>query len=196
MIRRVRQTTLALALVFAGGAGPSPPLLPQRDVTVTYVFAGTALPSGGTRKARITYADDGQRVRIDYYRWAEAKQPFQTIIDDRIAKRLISANLETRTYTERPPAADDRPGVFLTASMRFTRKGAATVVGLGCTEWAMVAENAKDNGTACVTGDGVMLRLWATDPVQASITATEVHYGAAPAGSFAPPFGFERRLAR
>ena len=51
----------------------SPPLLPKSDVAVTYRFDN--MPLDGPHKLQVVYAEAGQRVRVDFFRWMEAKYP-------------------------------------------------------------------------------------------------------------------------
>src|SRR5271166_2015594 len=65
-----------------------PRFIPTDDVAVIYQLDGIG-GADGPRKMQITYAEGGERVRIDYFRWLEAKYPYLALIFDRPANRLI-----------------------------------------------------------------------------------------------------------
>jgi len=46
--------------------------------------------------------------------------------------------------------------------------------------------------TACVTDDGIVLRLASKRPSVASLIAVDIHYGTPPDDLFSPPKGFPR----
>jgi hypothetical protein len=169
-----------------------PLFLPTDDVAVIYRFDGVApnLP----RKLQITYTAKGARVRIDYFRFFEAKYPYFALIFDRPADRLISVHHESKSYYDRPIGANSNPGSLLSPDkMDFTRQGPSMVAHAPCTDWQIVVRDKQDGkGTACVTDDGVVLRLAATMPTVTTLTATTIHYGPPPDGIFAPPAGFKR----
>ena len=77
---------MVAAAALAGGASAQTPAQPQapasdqplrlptRDVAVIYRIDGVGME--GAHKVQITYTSRGERSRIDYFRWMEAKYPF------------------------------------------------------------------------------------------------------------------------
>jgi hypothetical protein len=165
--------------------------LPKVDVTVTYRF--DKMPYGGPQKLRITYAKEGELVRVDVFRWVEAKSPAKWNIFDRLQDRLITVEPESRVYTERRIDSSPNPGALLGADTRFSRQGTDTVAHSPCTDWKVEAPGQpNDQDTACVTDDGIVLRLASKRLSVASLIAVDIHYGAPPDDLFDPPKGFTR----
>jgi hypothetical protein len=165
--------------------------LPKADVTVTYRFDN--MPYGGPKKLRITYAKGGELVRVDTFRWIEAKYPSASVIFDRRADRLIRTQAERRVYTESNIGSSPNPGALINADMRFSRQGTDTVAHSPCTDWKVEAPGKpEDQDTACVTDDGLVLRLASKRPSVASLVATDIHYGSPSDNVFGPPNGFTR----
>ncbi|MEJ0020013.1 MAG: hypothetical protein WDN25_26390 [Acetobacteraceae bacterium] len=178
-----------------GQAPDQPALLPSRDVTVTYRIDGVGL--GGAHKVQIAYTQGGARTRMDYYRWVEATVPFMALVYDRPANRAIAIMHERRSFVERRAADSRNPGAFLRPEMGFTRLGSATVADTPCTEWKLrLPGKPEDNGTACVTADGIVLRLLPAKAGQASMTAIAIADGAATTTAFAAPDGYTRETRR
>jgi hypothetical protein len=176
---------------------PDRPLpLPTRDVTVVYQVSG-ADQMEGAQKLQVMYADGGDRTRVDYFRWPEAKSPFAELIFDRPANHVLAVLTEQRSYIEREVGEIENPGRFLRPGLRYSRQGQVTVAGLACTEWKIrQSDKDEDFGSICVTEDGVALRLTSATGPASSLTATLVAYGAPPAGVFDPPADYERQTAR
>jgi hypothetical protein len=148
-------------------------------------------------KWQVTYADGGQRVRHDYFRWAEAKYPFVSVIYDGPANRFITVHFESRSYSDRPIGTTDNPGQLLKASMNFTRLGTSVIARAACTEWSVGFPGETDEqDTACVTDDGIVLRVDPNKPSVGMFTAIAIHYGVPPDGMFDPPPTFKREPAR
>jgi hypothetical protein len=174
------------------GQPPDRPLqLPNSDVEVVYRF--DKVPMNGPHKLKVTYTEAGQRVRVDLFRWIEAKYPYRSTIFDRPADRLITVEPERRAYSEATIGSTGNPGEFVKTDMHLKRQDTATVEHATCTEWRVDAPG-KDNDqdTACVTDDGVVLRLASKRPSIASLTAIDIHYGAPPDGVFDLPAGFHK----
>jgi hypothetical protein len=77
--------------------------------------------------------------------------------------------------------------------MNFTRKGVVTIAGQSCTDWRVLNGSAEE-GTACVTDDGLVLRATRNKPSEGAIVAIDVRYGPPSAGSFTPPPDFRLLL--
>jgi hypothetical protein len=165
--------------------------LPKVDVTVTYRF--DKMPYGGPKKLKVTYAKGGELVRVDAFRWVEAKYPSVSTIFDRPGDRLITVQVEHRSYTERSVDSSPNPGAFISADMLFSRQGTGKVANAPCTEWKVEGPGKpNDQDTACVTDDGIVLRLASKRPSVASLIAIDIHYSAPPDDLFDPPKGFIR----
>jgi hypothetical protein len=168
-----------------------PQVIPKSDVAVIYRFDGVA--KNYPRKLQITYTKAGERVRIDYFRWFEAKYPYLTLIFDRPADRLISVQPERKVYFDRPIGDNHNPGALLSDDMTLTRLGTEVVAHAPCTVWKIsVPGKEDDGGTACVTADGIVLRVSATKPTVKTLIATDIRYGAPPDDVFDPPKRFTR----
>jgi hypothetical protein len=184
----------SLWLMPSAWAQAGPLSLPKADVTVTYRFDN--MPYGGPRKLRITYAKGGELVRVDIFRWVEAKYPSKWNIFDRPGDRLITVEPESRAYTESSIGNNPNPGALLSADIHFSRQGTDTVAHASCTEWKVEAPGkSNDQDTACVTDDGIVLRLASKRPSVASLIAVDINYGTPPDDlfSFSPPKGFTRQ---
>jgi hypothetical protein len=115
---------LALLLGSASNApaqqSDRPLMLPTSDVVVVYRLDRG--PLDGPHKLQATYSAQGQRVRLDYFRWVEAKVPFLIRIFDRPRDRQIVIYTERKTIGNSP-----NPGAFLREDTVFTRQGRDTV---------------------------------------------------------------------
>jgi hypothetical protein len=168
-----------------------PPSLPKADVTITYRFNN--MPYGGPKKLRIAYAKGGELVRVDAFRWIESKYPSVSTIFDRPKDRLIRVQTERRVYTESSVGSSPNPGALISPDIPFSRQGTDTVAHSSCTEWKVEAPSKpNDQDTACVTDDGIVLRLASKRASVASLIATDIHYGTPPDDLFDPPKGFNR----
>ena len=78
--------------------------------------------------------------------------------------------------------------VGVSPDARFSREGTATVAGIGCTSWDI--HTGDTDAKACITADGVLLRMEAVDMV---LTATKVSYALQDPGRFAVPSGYSRQ---
>jgi hypothetical protein len=167
----------------------SPPALPKSDVAVTYQIDKG--PADAPRKLQITYSDAGERVRLDYFRWREAKIPYLTKVFNRSANRLITIYPERKAYTERPVGNAGNPGMFFRENTTFRRLGTSKIANAPCTEWSVEVPGRDEPGdTACVTDDGIALRIASANPAFVTLAAINIHYGPPPDGYFDPPAGF------
>jgi hypothetical protein len=150
------------------------------------------MPNYGPHKLQVTYTERGERVRLDFFRWMEAKVPFQSVIFDRLKNRRITFYPESKTFTE-VPAGDVNPGSLLGADAVVSRQGRAEVARVPCTEWRIESPEKDAGNTACITDDGILLRLVSSKPSVASLLTTNINYSTAPDSIFVPPQGFLRR---
>jgi hypothetical protein len=177
----MRKTILMLGLLAAPAAAQeTPQIFPTRDVTVTYRTFGTqgAPPSltlawqAGTRRLRMELPGMG---------WSVADHTRQTGF-------IVMEQM--RGIMPMPPGML-RQQLSLPSTARFTKGGTATVAGLPCTKWRY--RDGQDDGEACLTDDGVMLRAEGRmRGNQGGLEATTVRYGAVAAAQFEPPAGYQR----
>jgi hypothetical protein len=184
---------LALLLGSASNApaqqSDRPLMLPTSDVVVVYRLDRG--PLDGPHKLQATYSAQGQRVRLDYFRWVEAKVPFLIRIFDRPRDRQIVIYTERKTYTDQPIGNSPNPGAFLREDTVFTRQGRDTVAHAPCTQWRIDFRDRSSGGdSACVTDDGIALRLASASPDFASLIAISVHYETPSEAAYQPPPGF------
>jgi hypothetical protein len=185
---------LCLSISAWGQQADHPLPLPKSDVAVTYRLDKG--PTDGPHKLQLTYSDAGERVRADYFRWIETKVPYLTRIFDRPADRLITIEPERKTYTERAIGDAGNPGTFFRENTVFTRLGSSVIANARCTEWGVQVPGKGEPGdTACVTDDGIALRIASASPAFATLTAITLGYGAPPEGFFDPPAGFRRETS-
>jgi hypothetical protein len=177
-----------LAVAQAARAQAPPVLLPARDAALSY---------------RVTDARDGRSMMVRAYVKAGAGlvrvdpegMPGYAILD-RAARLLIVVMPAAHGYLRMSiGSAADR---FLTQAegMRFRRTGRETVAGLPCTEWSVTDQRGgpeHSNGDACITADGLVLRVRGTgDNVRGTVVATAVEEAPQPAALFAVPAGFAK----
>jgi hypothetical protein len=177
----------ALALVLGAAsarADDQPPLVPTRDVAVTYNVQD---PQGQTRVVHMYFDAVDQRVHIDM-----SSQPGFLVIDHK-ANLVTMVNDASQSYMQlqAPPAMGEL--MFRSPDLHLVRQGTQTVAGQPCTVWAM-SEDGQVRGDACITADGVVLSGRPADapPGDAGITATAISYAPQPASLFAPPPGYKR----
>lgn len=167
---------LLAAPALAPAAAPAfaqdrPPVLPTRDVDVTY----RSEQAGKVLEQRSRFSAVAQRMRVD------APTPgVYTIMDYRshvmaFVSDADRAALETSTPPAAPPA--------------YERRGADQVAGLPCTEWE-VHDSSGRPALTCFTADGVMLRARRGATVLA--VATSVAYAPLDPALFKVPPGYER----
>jgi hypothetical protein len=195
MIGRLSILAVSLTASFTvmARAQDRPLLLPTRDVAVIYRLPGDST-GNSAEKMQATFADSGNKIRYDFFRYTEAKYPFVSWICDRAPERVIVVMPESRQFEIRPYPTGATPGGFLSSDMGFKKQQLTAVAGQPCTNWAVTSSNAKANGAvACITEDGVLLRLSSPDPKDPpQLLAQNVHYATAPGQFFAPPPGFTR----
>jgi hypothetical protein len=180
-------------MMATGQAQDHPVLLPTRDVSIIYRLPGSSL-GNSAQKMQATFADGSKKIRYDLFRFSEAKVPFASWIYDQAAERLIVVMPESRQYEVQPYPTGPTPGGLLSADLGFKRQQMASVAGQPCTNWALTSPSPNLNGSvACITDDGVVLRLSSPDPKDPPhLLAQIVSYTSAPSQVFAPPPGFSR----
>jgi hypothetical protein len=185
---------LSLLLPVIAQAQEHPHFLPSKDVVVTYRLSGGDM-GNGAQKLRVTYADGGQRERIDYFRWVEANYPFSALVIDRAADKLLIINGEAKAYIETNIGKLMTPDMrFASPNMHYTRLAITAVADQPCTDWTIQPLDIKvPGGTVCVTDGGLILRVTQTGIATPGMVALSVAYGSPPDSAFAVPEGFTRK---
>lgn len=149
-------------------------LVPGRDVIVTYRLSGPEYELGPT-DLQIAYADNNQRVRLDFFALSQTKTPYGSIIFDGPANKVLSLFPAQQRYYVVPATGRANPGILLTENMNFQVMGTATYLGLSCTE-LKVNNGPSFTGTVCLTNDGVALHMTRTAPKGSELEAINVVY--------------------
>lgn len=191
---------LALLLLVAAGPAPSgpakappvtppaaagperPQLTPTREASVLYRIASSPTES---YEIRITSLAGNSRRRIDL--------PDKTyMLINPVAEQLQMVSPFEGTVMNVPWSSGLGLQFTLDPSMKFSRKGTATIAGLRCTTYGV--STAVTSGEACVTDDGVMLRTLAQNNrgQRTAVEAISVSYTPAPDTDYVPPASFER----
>ena len=178
-------TAAFAGLGLTAGAQDGPPPLPTRDVIVTYRLEDVG-GAGREGKIRLVFTAQSQRVRLDSFGFVEAANPYLSVIYDRPAGSYVTWDYAQRAIFPREADKMDNPGALLTPTLQYTRQGGGTVADLACTNWRF-ADATGPSGIACVTEDGVVLRLVRTSRPTGSMEAMAVEYGTPPDALFTPP---------
>lgn len=171
-----------LAAFAALAAGPAlaadrPPIIPLRDVDVTYAVTQPAA-SGPALSQRMRWSVASGLLRVD------PPSPGLYMIVDYAGKRMSVVKPADRAVLEVSSAAPGLPGA---AAGSYTIRDAAVVAGLACTNW-LTADAGGQDTVLCLTADGVMLR--ASQRGQTLLEATSVDYAPQDPSAFRPPAGF------
>jgi hypothetical protein len=146
MRRVLRIGSAVLAAVVSLAAGEAPPLIPTRDVDVTYDLPGAA---GAVLHERLRWDTAGHRLRVD--------PPGSGVymITDYMAHRMSIVRDASRSIVEAVAPAAGLPGTSLAP---YQQDGSDRVAGVSCTEWATI-DTEQHPVAVCVTPDGVLLRV-------------------------------------
>lgn len=184
-MRRIAAPALAAAIL----AGPAfaqdrPPLFPTRDVAVTYRMTGG--PQPGVEMS-MSWLASGQRMRADM------PGGMGFMVADQQAQRSFMV-MEAQRMIMDIPMAQAAGAQEAMRNARFTRGAGDTVAGTACTIWRY--ETPQQNGTACITADGVMLRSQASmGGQQVSMEAVRVDYAAQDPARYERPQGYQTMQA-
>ncbi len=188
MLATARLATLGLALLAAlpAAAQQRPVLRPTRDLAVVYrVQAAGPAGEAETRTVRMYWTGQGSRLRLE----ADGQPGFALV--DYAAGRMQMVMPAQKAYAEVAFDRDHAPGLHIPANATVERGGNDSVAGVGCTIWAM--RGPEGGGTACITDDGLLLRVRGSQPGQAAaLEAVSVTYGPQPASLFALPGGLRQ----
>ena len=172
----------------AAVAQDAPALRPTHDVAVVYRAFGSPSPSGPEQDhtIRMAWGGRGQELRVEIDRLRTV-----ALIDFRQQRvtMLVEPQRLALEFTLDPRLI---PGFVIPADARITRAGTDTVAGQGCDVWHFTGW--RGTGTACVTGDGLVLRAEGTmaNAGTGRVEAVSVAYGPQPAALFAPPPDYRR----
>lgn len=178
------QRLIAALAALAAFAQPAlaqerPRLQPTSDVEVAYKTLGR--DAGHTMT--ISQSASIPRMRID-----GGNMPGYAIVD-RTRHTTTVVMDQQRSYME---ISGDRPGGSPTKMpderSSFRRTGSDTIAGLTCTVWEVSTDG--QGSAACVTANGVMLRIIGKDG--RGLEATKVTYVTQPASKFAPPADYQQ----
>ena len=176
-------STFALASLLAvsplGAGEQPPPLLPTRDVDISYQ---STRPDQPTIVERRRWSASDRLVRSE-------GPDKSTTLYDRDAHEITILNPKNRTYLKlegslRQPL-DPEKGKAL------KRGGDSLVAGLHCTDWSWTED--AETHTVCLTLDGVMLRLVVDG--KTVMQALSVKYDRQPAELFRVPPNYTPALA-
>jgi len=176
---------VALAACRATHAQDHPPAVPLRDVDVTYIIP---TPRGAVRQRlrfsaarnamRIDPPGDAMYVVIDF----AAGQMFTV----RAADRSVIAMAAPKGWMHGLGTGNTSPG-------RYTRRNAAVVSDVSCTEWQTTDNEGRDV-RICIDRDGILIRLNLQTPSgEATLAlATDIRREGQGASVFAVPADYRR----
>ena len=165
------------ACVLGGAAADQPPLRPTRDVDVTY-----RVGDGAHLQQRMRWMAARQIMRID-----PPTPGFHVIIDYQAGRMSVVRDEEHLVVEMKAPAGIAGGPA---AAPSYQRRGDDTVAGVACTDWqATNSEGAA--ALACITADGVLLRVRSGDRVLAR--AVSVNYAPQDAAAFAVPADYTHK---
>ncbi|MBO1078653.1 hypothetical protein [Roseomonas haemaphysalidis] len=182
MIQRMAMALLAAAATavpaMAQPAPARPTLLPTRDVAITYRLEGSDKVRGDIDAS---WSASQRLLRVD-----NDSAPGWVLVEER--SRRASMVMRQGLVMRLP----DSPEIAMlmddpSSQGQVTRLGPRTVAGLRCTDWRLDRRDGK-GGTACLTPDGVLLRLQQTGRREV-LLATRVAYGAQDPARFRLPSG-------
>lgn len=183
-VRLALLSGLMLMPAFAS-AQDRPQVTPTRDVEVTYRVSGGP-DQAGPADVRLSWLKAERKLRMDIpggIGWS--------LLDQR-AERVVMVMDQLRMVAEVPVQAGlagPSPLAAMLPHARFTRGAGARVAGQPCTIWRY--QEGGNQGQACITADGVVLRGQGTHGGRSgSVEATRVDYGPQDPARFRLPAGY------
>ncbi|MBE9603291.1 hypothetical protein IAI18_00300 [Acetobacteraceae bacterium H6797] len=182
-VRALTLTALVLAAAPALAQQRPMAVTPTRDVAVSYAAqdgrSAQMFWQAATQKMRIETQELPGTVLVD----TPTNQAVMLIPQQRIAMNIAISSLPNGEMANPQALANQITG----------RGGTATIAGLRCTDWNFrhEARGKVTTGTACLTDDGVTLRVISTSggkPFRAE--ATRVTYGPQDPARFQVPAGY------
>ena len=178
-MRHAIAAALIVALPLAAQAQDRPQIYPTRDVAVTYRVSG-----------------QGQGAELTM-QWSAAQRLMRMnmpggvgyMVADHQNQRGFMVMEAMRTIMDVP--MQQAAGVQQAMQdANFSRGGTEKIAGTDCTVWRYQGQG--QNGEACITADGVMLRAQGTaQGQQGRMEAVRVAYGAQDPAQFRRPEGFQ-----
>jgi hypothetical protein len=170
-------------VVLAAAAAPLPRLVPNRDVTITYLLTPEGRPPIAVT---VAVAAGGRRLHVT------SEDLPTTILVNRDTERAAILLPILRAYADVKIGRYD-PEQTILRGAAFTRAGTRTIAGHRCTDWR--ATSADGQATACITQDGVILRGEASSGRSGELGAIEarrVTYGPLDPALFQIPPNFQK----
>lgn len=186
--RRLAVLAGALALLFAAPAtAQDPPRIPTRDYAATYAMSG--LDGGPPQTMRIAYSAALKRQRID---GGEAGHAMSMIMEMEGARMwMLSHEARMAMVFPRGMGPAQSPRGLFDSETTLTRIGTDRVIGHACTLYR-VSRQGRTEGTACLTGDGILLRSeFEAEGRRGRIEATELRLDRQPAERFEVPASYQ-----
>ncbi len=173
--------SLVMLLATPVVAQERPAVRPTHDVSVTYRLRGVD-PNGRpeSRQIHMSWTDQGRRMRLEM----EGQSDFALV--DYETSHITMVMLQRELYVALPFDPRHPPGLDIPADVSMTEAGTDMVAGTRCVVWHL---NGPLAGTACITPDGLPLRLRTTATGEAAMEAVSVAYGPQPANLFTVPAG-------
>lgn len=156
-----------------------PLLRPSRDVEVTY-------RAGQSLEQRTRWLAAAQAMRID------PPTPGLYVIIDYVASRMSVVREADRSVIDMAAPEGMAGPTGASGARTYIRRGEDVVAGMGCTDWETTDRNGR-RALACITADGVLLRVSADGQVLAS--AVSVRYVPQDPALFRVPAGYVHRTA-
>jgi hypothetical protein len=173
---------ISFAVVLVAGAvaeNEQPQVLPTRDVDITYQITRPNQPPT-TERRRWSASEHLQRV--------DGRGKAATIFDHKRHEfTLIDPRHKTYRIFEGAPRMQLTPG----DGVVLQRGGEATIAKLNCVDWSWAVDT--EIHTACLTQDGVMLRLDIDG--KTVMHARSVTFAKQPAAIFQVPSGYQPAIA-
>lgn len=169
------------------GDAERPLLRPAKDVEVTYRVSNPAAPRDAPPLVQRTYwRVAAQVMRID------PPTPGLYVIIDYLARRMSVVREEDRSVIDMA-APDGMAGLTGgSGAHTYMRRSDDAVAGIGCTNWETTDRNGRRT-LACITADGVMLRV--SSGGQTLAIATSVRYAPPDPALFRIPSDYAHQTA-
>ncbi|HEY4251694.1 MAG TPA: DUF4412 domain-containing protein [Roseomonas sp.] len=181
---------LLLGLPAVAVAQPAPPsLFPTRDVAVTYRTSGA--PHGVPQEVQMAWLVSGHLMRVDLPAGAQAGPMAGgwMLLDQRNNRAQVVMEHQRLVMQVDGRTMPGGQGFNPSPNARFTREGTERVAGTNCTTWRV--EDAGHAARACLTEDGVLLRVQNDAQPGQVLEATRISYGAQDPARFQVPAGFQ-----
>lgn len=181
-----REAAFGAALVMVAGTAAAqsrPPFPPTTDAAVTYRVESSA--RGVPPSIEVRWSAAAGRMRVD------GGMPGYALLDPAAGTAVVVLE-GLGVMLDAPRAAGVDQLASLEHARRFVRRGTTVVAGTRCTEYEVSGRDAV--GTACLTPEGVPLRLDGQDERgrTAHLEATSVSLAPQDPAIFQPPPGVRR----